>query len=192
MECDGADGTIKAFLQQADAKLRGEFVRVMGDIIRHQEKPSQKWLDRAMRFWEERLDAARTDVDPKQHTVEMDSFGYWFVSRKFDDGWALKNLEDSLRLGSDIDFDYHVVEHLASLARTRPLECARCLQLIVTSEGKSEWDVRMLVKHAREVLTIIFAGTNKEAKVIANEIISALLARGHQEIREAEPVVLAA
>lgn len=184
LKLDGDDGTIAAFLQRADAKLRGQLVLIMGDIIRHTKEPSREWIERATAFWEARLAAAKTATDRGQHVHEMNAFGYWFVSRKFDDGWALQNLENALKLGSDIEFDYHVLEHLASMAKTRPLECARCLQLIVTSEAKSEWDVRLLVKNAREVLVVIFAGDNAQAKVVANEVVSAFLARGQQDIRE--------
>jgi hypothetical protein len=188
---NGEDGTIATFLQKADAKLRGQFVRIMGDIVRHNKKPSREWIDRAMDFWEQRLQSAKTAVDPNQHIQEMDAFGYWFVSRKFDDDWALKNLESALLLGSDIEFDYHVVENMESMAQMRPLECARCLQLIVTSKGKSMWDVRLLVKHVRAVLDVISASGDAEAKVIGDEVVSALLARGHQEIREENPATLA-
>ncbi len=183
LKLDGDDGTIAAFLQRADAKLRGQLILIMGDIIRHTEKPSQEWIKRAVAFWESRLAAAKAAADRSQHVHEMDAFGYWFVSRKFDDDWTLQNLENALKLGSDIEFDYHVLEHLASMAKTRPVECARCLQLIVTSDVKSDWDIRLLVKQARELLDIIFATGNAEAKVIADEVVSAFLARGQQDIR---------
>lgn len=186
LRLDGDDGTIEAFLQCADGKLRGQFVLIMGDIIRHTKKPSREWLERATTFWESRLAAAKAATDLGQHAEEMNAFGYWFVSHKFDDGWALENLESALKLGSDIEFDYHVLEHLASMAKTRPLECAYCLQRIVTSEGKSEWDVRLLVKQAQEVLAVIFAAKNEQAKTIAREIVSALRARGHHEVQNIE------
>lgn len=94
-------------------------------------------LDRLTQLWAVRLARAKQSQSPTNIVKEMTAFGWWFVSDKFDVGWAIAQLSESLQLVHQVGPEHMVLEHLARTVETHPVESAQCLKLI--AKGDHKW-----------------------------------------------------
>ena len=109
-----------------------------------------------------RLAAANLAPSSDEFSEELAMFGYWFVSGKFAEHWALETLLSTLRLSKKAQGETDVVKRLAELCPRYPVECIECVRLII--EGDRERWVMLLVEDAaREVLRLGLGSNNPQA-----------------------------
>lgn len=131
-------------------------------------------------MWELRLATAKKAQQPSDFEKEMAAFGWWFVSEKFDVGWAIAQLSESLRLVHQTDPEHMVLEHLARAVETHPVESAQCLRMI--AEGDREgWELDASRDHVGRILEV--ALLNPTSREEAERIINYLGSRGFLEFR---------
>ena len=103
---------------------------------------SEGILNRLTSFWEYRLAEIKASDSPPAHESEIAAFGWWFVSGKFEDDWALSQLTEVLRMVGTVDLaDREVVGRLADLMLLRPKQAITCLRLMVEG-AKESWRVQ--------------------------------------------------
>lgn len=124
-----------------------------------------------------------TGTEEATAAEELITFGWWFVSKRFDDAWAISQLEEVLKLAGKVEPDHKVVERLAALANSMPFETVRCLRFIIEGD-KEGWYIYHWREQARLLLSTVINGTNPEAKQIAIDIINRLGARGFLEFMD--------
>jgi len=167
------DPLLTAFYSQAPVLLRAHAVDFIGRSLRNYTGTIEgRVLHQFMVLWEQRMAelAEGTTLDRYEEIVP---FGWWFVSGKFDPKWALKQLKETLNLTHRIDPDHLVVEQLASLATSSPLDAVECLAMIVKDDKKPYHDTGWR-KHARIILATALQGPNEQARKVAADLIHQL------------------
>ena len=175
------DPLLTAFWENATDALRGHALGYVGHALEQTsgEIPAEV-LERLTQLWAVRLAWAKQSQSPTDLVKEMAAFGWWFVSDKFDVGWAIAQLSESLQLVHQTDLDHMVLEHLARTVESHPVESAQCLRII--AEGDREgWTLSAGRDHVRRILEV--ALRNPTAGEEAERIIHYLGSRGFLEFR---------
>jgi hypothetical protein len=122
-------------------------------------------------------------------TEELEEYGWWFVSGKFDDAWSIAKLLEILQLVGWVVPDHLVVERLAQISQAEPLQCIECLTMLVNGDNRG-WGV---IGWRDEAMTIIRAARKSgdlESRKKAEELVNLLESRGNFEFGQLlnEPV----
>lgn len=175
------DPLLTAFWEKATDALRGHALAFVGQALKRTEGDiPAKIPDRLKQLWGRRLATAKKAQQASDFEREMAAFGWWFVSDKFDVGWAIAQLSESLQLVRRTDPEHMVLEHLARTVESYPLESAECLRRI--AEGDREgWALYARRDHVRRILEV--ALQNPTARQEAERIIHYLGSRGFLEFR---------
>lgn len=171
-----------AFWEKATDALRGHAIGYVGRALKQTsgEIPAEV-LGRLTQLWEVRLARAKQSPSPTNFAKEMAAFGWWFVSDKFDVGWAIAQLSESLQLVHQTDRKHLVLlEHLARTVETHPLESAQCLRMIAEAD-RAGWILYAGRDHVRRILEV--ALQNPTARAETKRIIHYLGSRGFLEFR---------
>ncbi|MBT9260256.1 MAG: hypothetical protein KM310_10995 [Clostridiales bacterium] len=175
------DPLFTAFWEKATDALRGHALGYVGRALKQTigEIPAEV-LDRLTQLWAVRLARAKQSQSRADLVKEMAAFGWWFVSDKFDVGWAIAQLSESLQLVHQTDPYHRVLEYLERTVETHPVESIQCLRLI--AEGDREgWNLSAGRDHVRRILEV--ALRNPTAGEEAERIIHYLGSRGFLEFR---------
>lgn len=180
---DSPDGLIGRLFSGASAELRAHIFDFIGRSIRsEQQQVSEHTLNRLRTLWEVRLQANREMAD-RAARREIVPFGWWFAFRRFQNVWAISQLQDVLRLRGEVEPDHMVVERLAELAPEYLKECVACLRLMI--EGDSEgWRPYGWREHTRTILGTAIESGDTAAKQDAEDLVHRLGALGHLEYRD--------
>jgi len=172
---------LTAFWEKAPDGLRGYAIKFVGRALKQTEGyiPAEI-LDRFKQLWELRLAIAKNAQQPSDFEKEIAAFGWWFVSDKFDVGWAIAQLYESLQLVHQTDPEHMVLEHLARTVENHPVESAQCLRIIAEGDRES-WELYTSRDHIRRILEV--ALRNPTAGKEAERIIHYFGSRGFLEFR---------
>lgn len=178
---DEPGGLLDQFYAKADDALRGHAIDFVGRSLMNSEgEVSAQIIDRLKALWEHRVAAARTALSPAEFTEELSAFGWWFASGKFELNWALSQLKVVLDLVQKVEPDHIVVERLAGIAESHPLDAVYCLNAMLLGE-KEGWRIMALKDEARTILEKALESIDPEARTTAEELINRLGARGYWE-----------
>jgi hypothetical protein len=134
-------------------------------------------------LWEYRLESTQSIPRPDGYQSEIAAFGWWFVSEKFDDHWAVEQLLQALRLAGKVDPDHWVIERLAELVRIMSIQVLDCLQLII--EGDSQrWTTFGSREEIRKIISDALKSGDSAASKRARGLVNVLAARGHVEFMD--------
>lgn len=174
------DPLMAAFWEKAPDVLRWYAVGFVGNKLRQtKNKIHPEILSRLERLWERRLEIIERSPSPSEFAKEISAFGRWFASGKFDTGWAVVQLRQSLRFATDLDDCPGVLERLRETAKTHPVESVECLRRI------ADLDPECLYKECDRVKEILTAALAKpEAREEARKAISRLASRGLVEFKD--------
>jgi hypothetical protein len=116
------------YMTKASPKLRGDALGFIGrSLMNSQEPVPAAVLNRLCAFWEGRLATASEYSDPGQFADELNNFGFWFASGKFDDEWSLHQLKTVMNLGIHPTPAFAVIKRLAQMAPRTPATAVECL-----------------------------------------------------------------
>jgi hypothetical protein len=174
------DELITGFFERAHEDVRRATLAHVGAVLRESPDPPEV-VDRAMRLWETRLEAARTQ--PESHRREVAAFGEWFASAKLPDPWSLEHLAATLRVTSGkVEADDVVLERLAGVAETYPEAAIESLRLI--AEGDKEgWTLGGSHDHVYSILATALSLDQPKVRDAATDLIHILGARGFKDLR---------
>lgn len=173
-----SDNLLQKFFAIASDDLREHAIRFVGHSLSEGEPPPPEVLHRLKLLWESRVEVAETR--PLDHVEELSAFGEWFGSGRFDDEWALKNLRAVLRLARKIDRGDKVVERLAHLANTRPLDAVEAFEQVVDVDTQG-WLLPLVREDAERLLRVALARDDSRER--ATDVLHRLGARGYSEFR---------
>ncbi len=173
-----------SFWKLADDKLRGHAIGFIGRGLRSEkEEIDPKTYVRMKALWESRLNEAKSAENKADYKEEMSAFGWWFISNKFEDKWLCEQYSEALEIGKNIQLDYVVLERLAEISKSLPAEALNILAKLVLSDQPG-WAVIGNKGEIVQILTIALASPEKNAQVIATELINRLVSRGHAEFND--------
>lgn len=184
LSLDDETGLLARFHEKATDALRGEAVEFVGRSLSDTDEPLPEEIStRLKKLWEKRLAAITVSRTATNHTAELAVFGWWFVSQKFDDPWAIAQLLAALSLVQKAEPNHLVVERLVALASTMPLEAVQCLSLMVQGD-KEGWDISGWQDDSRKILAAAIASGNPAARQAAIDLVNRLAARGMPDYQD--------
>lgn len=113
---------------------------------------------------------------------EVEAFGWWFASDRFEGGWADAQAKWVLSTGFVLEPDHVVVERLEARVKMDPLAAVRILDGLWESI-REQWTFYGWRDECRNILQTALASENDDAKQVAKALINKLAARGHLEFR---------
>lgn len=184
---EDSTGILARFYQEATDRLRGEALEFIGRVFSRPDVTlSAAIAIRLKKLWENRLPKIRASGTPADHTAELAAFGWWFVTEKFEDAWAIAQLLVALSLVQKTEPDHLVVERLVTLVATMPLEAVQCLTFMVQGDHEG-WNIYGWRDDARKILATAIGGENPTARQAAVDLINRLAARGKPDYKDILP-----
>jgi hypothetical protein len=178
------NGLLTRFFELAPDELRGDSLDFIGRSLRNtNEEIELQILNQLQLLWEQRIDTARKATSPISHASELAAFGWWFVSGKFDDSWAIAQLKEVIDLVGKIEPERLVVKRLATLADVMSAPAVEFLRLLLEGDNGT-WRIYGWRDEARTILATALQGGNDETKQIAIALINRLGEQGYLEFRE--------
>jgi hypothetical protein len=182
------DSLFQRFYAAAPDSLRGFAAEFIGRSLRNDTGDvAPVIIERLRELWTFRLSAARAATDATTHVEELSHFGWWFVSKKFDDTWSLTQLVEALKIAKKAEPDHLVVERLSEISPSMPSNAVECLAMIVAGD-KEGWGILGWREFARKILADAMSSADQPARAKATELIHRLGSRGYFEFRELLPV----
>jgi len=178
LDLDDSDGLLARLYARAPDSVRGHAIQFIGRALASTPDTPQRVSNRLQRLWEKRLSQA-SDADRE----EVAAFGWWFVSKAFDDKWLITNLREALKRVGKTEPAHMVVERLAQIATSFPLAAVECLGYMVRGDEEG-WGLHMWRDSAKAILTTALASDSLEAREAAQALTHELGARGRWEYRD--------
>ncbi len=187
LDADVPKGLLARFYAKADPKLRNWALEFIGrGLWKTAGNISPEILDRVKHLWATRLEAVRAAGTASPESGEVTSFGWWFVSGRFDAEWAIDQLLEALKIGSRIEPDHLVVERLAQLSGEMPIRTVECLRMIVEGD-RDGWGILGWRDHARTILGTAIHSADLTARDRTIDLVHRLGSRGYFEFRDLLP-----
>ena len=183
LDLEKGEGLLRQFWIVAPPNIRGRAIEYIGRSLSNtEEEVPGDILKRLKDLWEWRLSEFQGCPDITVYLPELESFGWWFASGKFDNPWAMKQLLESLALAKQTDPDDRVVERLAELSEKMPLEAVQCLKHLCEGD-KEGWEMHGWKKYAKTILGTALKSEGEIAEAAEN-LIHYLGSRGWLEFGE--------
>lgn len=174
---------IVAFYNKASDEIAARAMEALGRGLGEVESVEEDTKNRLKDLWVKRFENAKQD--PSSHQKELQEFGTWFISKKYEDFWPLAQLKEVLDLTGNIESDHQVAGRLVELCSTYPDEVIDCIRLMIEGD-KREWAVIYWRAEIREILTNVLANENDD-KEKAIDLINRLISLGHLDFKELLP-----
>ena len=171
------------FWKNASLDIRRYSIEHVGRCLHNDKKEIPAIIiERLKSLWEWRLNKTSHEKQLKTDKMigELDGFGWWFVSDKFDPDWSLQNLMSVLKNTRKIAPEHLVAKKLVEYCDKMPDETLDCLEFIIKN-NKDPWGIYHWDKSARIILEKTIK-TDLSAK--ARDIINFLGSCGHKEFRD--------
>lgn len=181
---DPPTGLLGRFFEKAPGRVRGRAIEFIGRSLRDNKGDiPPAVIQRFTALWERRMERAR--AAPAESADELANFGWWLVSQKFDETWAIQRLEEALRLAQKAEPHYmsSVAEALAVVAARRPREAVRCLEGLIEADREG-WGILGSENKARAILAAAMGSGDAEVREAATALIHRLGTRGRLGFRD--------
>jgi hypothetical protein len=140
------------FYRKAPAAIRGLVLEFVGRSLKN--SPNQipsGILERLKQLWDWRLSEAKKADATAGVGEELQKFGWWFASAKFDDEWSIIQLTEVLKVSGTVEPYHLVTERLAGMAENTLGPALECLDLLIRND-KEGWRVSVYRNHVRTIL----------------------------------------
>ena len=176
------ESLLNRFWEKASPIVKGKALEFVGRSLKDTKGVLPvKILDRLKQLWEKRLGAARSAPDIEVFLPELEAFGWWFASGKFEDTWSIKQLLKALKLGQKTDPDHLVIEWLVAISKEMPKEAVQCLEYLAKGD-KEGWNIQGWIEEASTILSHAIQAGGETAD-LAENLIHYLGSRGYWEFR---------
>lgn len=175
-------GLLSQFFANAPIAVRARAVDFVGRSLQGTDDVDETSLRRLIGLWESRMAAIDTATNPRDEAKELEGFGWWFSSGRFEDNWALSQLLRVLGLGVEIDPSWHVAERLGTLAQAHPQVAVQCMRLLVEAAEK-KWGIGLIRDSVRGLIKTVASSPDPQARSQAVQLANWLGARGYRDLR---------
>jgi len=179
------DGLLDYFYQKSVPKLHRHALIYVGRTL-HESRIEIKpeIIERLKKLWEYRL-LKLSNENSEESKSELEAFGWWFISKKFDDDWSLKQLKHVLFFAGNVDQVHHVLLQLKDVSSSKPIDSVECLNLLIKNT-QIFWYLED-TKYRECTKTILRNGlecNDTQTKQLAEENIHRLGSLGFFDFRE--------
>lgn len=142
------DPILQKFWSNASKQLKAYALSFVG---RNLDKIPDQFLERLKTLWESRLATAKEATAYEDYADELAEFGWWFVSGKFDNEWALEQLIEALEISKKIENAYSVTEQLNALVDVYPTLVIQCVEKMAKGDQEDR-GIYLSLEHIKEIL----------------------------------------
>ncbi len=169
------DDVVHAFFAAADPKLRGHALEWVGRTLGQIEEPLLPPTEQRLKaLWESRASLTQTAAD------ELQAFGWWFASNRFDPGWSLQMLEQVLSRGVMPQPDHMVTEQLAAISSNYTRQAVESLTWMIDL-GSHDWSIHGWLDSARRILEVGLRSQDADVRAQVERAINKLGALGFRD-----------
>jgi hypothetical protein len=143
---------VDLFFGHAPVGTRARLIEAAGEVTAG-EQLSPPTLQRLQGLWEWRMSVLREQDQPDLE--ELEGFGWWFGSGRFDADWALTQLHELLAMGGTVQPDHTVAERLATLRHQHLAQVVGCLSLLIDASYRHAPQRSWFVTGARDEIRAI-------------------------------------
>jgi hypothetical protein len=182
LDLDHPESLLVRFWEKASPSVKGWAIQFVGRSLTNDKASVQpEIIKRLEALWEKRLSEAKSTPDKENFLPEMVAFGWWFASAKFDDKWSIEQLLEALRITQKTDPDHLVVERLAVISESMPMEAVQCLEYLVKGD-KEGLKLHRWREKAKRILSSALQAQGSALEK-AEDLIHYLGSRGYLEFR---------
>jgi len=144
------------FWEKANDDIRGSFIYYVGEGLKKDGIPSDV-IQRFKELWEWRMSYIKNLSNKQDFQEELKNFIHWFVSKKFDDKWALENLIKTVELVDEITEEhvYLALDVLVGMANKFPELVLRYLDLLTRKASErilNLYEIRTSIEELSKIL----------------------------------------
>ncbi len=175
------DGLLDNFFAGAPPSVAGHALEHLGRWLHEETPPTSEALMRLKLLWDKRSKVGRRE--------ELEAFGWWFSSGRFEDEWALGQLREVLAAKVLPRASERVAERLANLVPRHLPAVLAMLDLLLQANDQG-WGLFGWRGPARAILAAGKASINEADQHLAAQIANRLCspAYGYSEFRSLLPV----
>ncbi len=168
---EAPDSLVEELFKKAPVKIREYALHLAGSWLHNYlgDLPVEI-RKRLTDLWQWRKIALEVSNDPVD-SKELAQFGWWFVSGKLDECWALQQVLSTVQICGEVDSTFQVVERLASLGKGFPELVVDCLEALVQHTTKI-WRIYSWREQAFEALRSVIETDHPEAHQKARRVIN--------------------
>jgi hypothetical protein len=195
LEATGTTAILDALFERGTPALRRHALWVIGRSLASDEtelgaqvEPPPEVLERFRQLWEARVKRLQADPSVRE---ELPAFGSWFACGRFENAWALDELERVLHKphfveGEPILDQPSVVRRLGALVKAEPVRTTRLLKQLVdlANDGSVAYG---WLDEAREIVGVAIRSGDPEARKAVVGLLDRLGALGFRDIRDVVP-----
>jgi hypothetical protein len=176
------DELLTSFFAKASPALKAQTIGDIGWQLGQEGAGDldSKIRQRLMELWEHRLAHGMGRVSDSR--TELGSFGWWFASKKFPDGWSIRQLVSVVDTFRYINPDFAVVERLGQLAPAYPFAAVHCLGIIF-EEDRDGWAIHGWAENPQTIIREALKG-DEGSRTEAERVLNLFVARGHRGFRQ--------
>lgn len=185
LELGESDRLLEEFFANAPAQLQEEFMRQIAWRLRYGKfEVGIDLIGRLQKLWEWRVNKVKSAIATNPQASDLKLFGWWFISGKFDNNWAIDQLMEVLKLTEDVNDDSVLLfQRLVAIAPSRPLATVECLRLIA-DRIRTKWLISYNQESSRAILSTALHSGDEESRKAAKELVNRLLARRIADFRD--------
>lgn len=167
------------FWKNANKKLRSYVFKFIGQILkRNYRKNLNEIIERVKELWNIRFNTIKQA--PNEHLDELKSFGWLFITDKFDISWQINQLEEVLKLTGKIEPIHDVIEKLTKVVSSFPKETVECLRYIIEGDEEGDEKKYVVIIYEKQIFEILkIAKNSKSSSEEASKMISYLISKGY-------------
>lgn len=176
---DDPNDLLSLFWAKAPLSLKQYSMEFLGrTLYNSKEDIPPRIKERFIKLWDKRISTIKLEKKMTDAALELNGFGWWFISEKFDEIWDLNQLISALELGAQIDPNHLVIERLSKLVTTHPLLVAKALILIIES-SKDEWLISGAKSEISNIISVVYSNSDQTVKKAGSDLINRLVAKGY-------------
>ena len=170
------------FFKKSSDETCAEAIRYAGENLSKllPDDFSQENLNQLQILWEKRIELTQDDL--QKHKREIVSYGWWFVSRKFDENWSVNQLKNVLNKIGYIEPDNMIVNIFENMVTKMPLDILDCLIMMVKGDTEG-WRAGYWKERLEKIIYAIKGNSDNKIREKAKELLNILGSKGLLEFR---------
>ena len=180
-----ADRLLESFFEGATVELRSHSIDFVGRSLRNSNESVPEPIGRLKSFFDWRLESVSVarGLARSHAAAELDAFGWWFASGKFDDDWSLRTLVRIRELGANPEPDHLIAERLLQLVDRHQRLVAEALFHMVSAPSQP-YSIAGWRDEARAILEKLRLSSDPVVLRRVKEAVNALLGNRFFEFRD--------
>lgn len=184
LETEKRKGLLNRFFERGSDTLRAHAIDFAGECARSAYGENKdEVLTRLQNLWADRMKKAREAADISGFKAELSAFGAWLVANRFEESWALEQLEDVLNLTGCAEPDHLVARRLSKVSESHFGKALSCFELMAKG-ARDDWVIMSWKNSLKDLVVLCLKSEDSKVCKQATDLIDLLAALGFPEFTE--------